>query len=204
MQEALFVQFAGCRRFVWNWALARKTEIHKATGKGIGFSALCAELVILKKQAETAFLKECHSQVLQQALMDLDKAFGAFFDKRASNTARRVGFPRFKNRKRCPLAFRITQNVTIEGQGVSIPKIGRVKAVIHRQAEGVLKSATIKQEAGGAWYVVFVSHVELPDVPPTCNNPVGIDMGLESFVTLSTGETTEMIFANRIYPPCIC
>jgi putative transposase len=179
-QEALFVQFAGCRRFVWNWALARKTAVYKETGKGINYNALAGELVALKKQPETAFLKESHSQVLQQTLMDLDKAFGAFFDKRAR-------FPRFKSRKRSPHAFRFPQNVTIDGNSISVPKVGRVKAIIHRPTEGVLKSATIKQEAG-AWYVVFVSHVTLPDVPVSCANPVGIDVGLESFVTLSDGE----------------
>jgi putative transposase len=179
-QEALFVQFAGCRRFVWNWALARKTAVYKETGKGINYNALAAELVALKKQSETAFLKESHSQVLQQTLMDLDKAFGAFFEKRAR-------FPRFKSRKRSPHAFRFPQNVTIDGNGISVPKVGRIKAIIHRQPEGVLKSATIKQEAG-KWYVVFVAHVELPDAPVSCESPVGIDVGLESFVTLSNGE----------------
>jgi putative transposase len=187
-QEALFVQFAGCRRFVWNWALARKTAFYKETGKGIGYNALAAELVALKKLPETSFLKESHSQVLQQTLMDLDKAFGAFFEKRAR-------FPRFKSRKRSPHAFRFPQNVTIDGNTISVPKVGKVKAIIHRQPEGVLKSATIKQEAG-KWYVVFVAHVELSDVknsegvsvPVSCANPVGIDVGLESFVTLSNGE----------------
>jgi putative transposase len=179
-QEAAFVQFAGCRRFVWNWALARKTAVYKETGKGINYNALATELVALKKLPDTAFLKESHSQVLQQTLMDLDKAFGAFFEKRAR-------FPRFKSRKRSPHAFRFPQNVSIDGNSISVPKIGRVKAIIHRQPEGVLKSATIKQEAG-KWYVVFVAHVEIPDVPVSCENPVGIDVGLESFVTLSTGE----------------
>jgi putative transposase len=179
-QEALFMQFAGCRRFVWNWALARKTAVYKETGKGIDYNALAAELVALKKLPDTAFLKESHSQVLQQTMMDLDKAFGAFFDKRAK-------FPRFKSRKRSPHAFRFPQNVSVDGNSIRVPKVGRVKAIIHRQPEGVLKSATIKQEAG-KWYVVFVSHVELPDVPATANNPIGIDVGLESFVTLSNGE----------------
>jgi putative transposase len=180
-QEARFVQFAGCRRFVWNWALTRKLKFYKSTGKSIGYNALAAELVALKKQEGTVFLKECHSQVLQQALMDLDKAFGAFFDKRAR-------FPRLKSRKRSPHAFRFPQNVTIEGQDIHFPKIGRVRAIIHRPTEGVLKSATIKQEAGGAWYIVFVAHVTLPDVPVVCSNPVGLDVGLETFVTLSDGE----------------
>ena len=63
-QEAQFLRFAGCRRFVWNYGLSRKQEVYKTTGKGIGYNALAAELVALKKCPETAFLKECHSQVL--------------------------------------------------------------------------------------------------------------------------------------------
>ena len=70
-QEHEFLRFAGCRRFVWNWALARKQEVYKEAGKSIGYVALAAELVKRKRLPETAFLKECHSQVLQQTPMDL-------------------------------------------------------------------------------------------------------------------------------------
>src|SRR5215831_3103437 len=90
-QEQQFLGFAGCRRFVWNWALARKQAVYKETGKTIGYNALASELVALKKQPETAFLKECHSEVLQQTLMDLEKAFVSFFEKRSR-------FPKFKCR----------------------------------------------------------------------------------------------------------
>ena len=183
-QEAQFLRFAGCRRFVWNYGLARKQEVYKATGEGIGYNALAAELVTLKKCPDTAFLKECHSQVLQQTLMDLDKAFTAFFEKRAR-------FPRFKARKLSLPAFRIPQNVSIIDGKVFIPKVGLVRARLHRPMEGTIKGATIKQEAGGHWYVVFVSHLELPDVAPTCENPVGIDVGLTSFLTLDSGEKVE-------------
>ena len=179
-QEALFLSFAGCRRFVWNWALARKQAVYKETGKSISSNDLCRELTILKKQPETAFLAEAPNASLQQALRDLDAAYSAFF-------AKRTRYPRFKSRKRTPHAFRFPEYAKVLQNAVQLPKIGRVKAVIHRQPEGVLKSATVKQEAG-AWYVVFVAHVELPDVPATCSNPVGLDVGLESFVTLSDGE----------------
>lgn len=180
-QEHEFLRFAGCRRFVWNWALARKQAVYKETGKSIGYVALAGELVKLKCLPETAFLKECHSQVLQQTLMDLDKAFVAFFEKRAR-------FPKFKSRKRTPNAFRIPQNVTLTDGKVSIPKIGLVKVRLHRAMEGTVKGATIKQEADGHWHVTFVSHIELPDAPPVCDAPVGIDVGLTSFLTLDTGE----------------
>jgi putative transposase len=180
-QEHKFLRFAGCRRYVWNWALARKREVYQETGKSIGYVALAAELVQLKKQPETAFLKRCHSQVLQQTLMDLDKAFVAFFEKRAR-------YPKFKSRKRLRNAFRIPQNVSLVDGKVSIPKIGLVKARLHRETCGEIKGATIKQEADGHWHVTFVSHLQLPDAPPTYDFPVGIDVGLESFVTLDNGE----------------
>ncbi|MCW3099751.1 MAG: transposase, OrfB family, central region, partial [Chthonomonadaceae bacterium] len=180
-QEQEFFRFAGCRRFVWNWALERKKTVYKETGKGISYKALAAELVQLKKQPETAFLKECHSQVLQQTLMDLDKAFVSFFEKRAK-------FPKFKSRRRACHSFRIPQNVCLVDGKVSIPKIGLVNVRLHREMEGEIKGATIKQEPSGHWNVTFVSHLELPDAPPTCENPVGIDVGLESFVTLDSGE----------------
>jgi putative transposase len=107
-QEQEFFRFAGCRRFVWNWGLERKKAVYQETGKGISYKALAAELVQLKKQPETAFLKECHSQVLQQTLMDLDKAFVSFFEKRAK-------FPKFKSRKKTSHSFRIPQNVCVLG-----------------------------------------------------------------------------------------
>jgi len=180
-QEQEFFRFSGCRRFVWNWALERKKSVYKETGKGISYKTLAAELVELKKQPETAFLKECHSQVLQQVLMDLDKAFVSFFEKRAK-------FPKFKSKKRILHSFRIPQNVRIVDGRVSVPKIGLVKLRLHRAMEGEIKSATIKQEPNGHWNIIFVSHLQLPDASATCDNPVGIDVGLESFVTLDNGE----------------
>ena len=180
-QEQEFFRFSGCRRFVWNWGLERKKSVYQETGKGISYKALAAELVQLKKQPETAFLKECHSQVLQQTLMDLDKAFVSFFEKRAK-------FPKFKSRKRVVHSFRIPQNVLIVDGKVSVPKIGLVKVRLHREMEGEIKGATIKQEPSGHWNITFVSHLQLPDALPTCNAPVGIDVGLESFVTFDSGE----------------
>ena len=181
-QESIFVQWAGCRRFAWNWALAKRKDAYATTGKGLTYNTLAAELVKLKNEPDTEFLKECQSQVLQQTLMDLDKAFKGFFEKRAR-------FPKFKSRRKTPHSFRIPQNVTVVSSAeISMPKVGKVRAIIHREVEGEVKSATIKQESDGHWNVVFVAHQELPDVDPTCENPVGIDLGLESLVSFPTGE----------------
>lgn len=181
-QVETLVQWAGCRRWLWNWALGRKQAHYAATGKSLSYNVLAGDMVDLKRQPDTLWLKDCHSQVLQQVLMDLETAFVNFFEKRAK-------YPRFKSRKRTPHSMRFPQNVTVvDDRTVSIPKIGLVWAVIHRPLQGVVKGATVKQDATGAWWVVFVCHIERPNVAPTCHNPVGIDMGLESFTTLHTGQ----------------
>jgi putative transposase len=181
-QEERFLVFAGCRRFAWNWALNRKNSHYKETGKALRYHDLAAELVKLKKEPATAFLAECHSQILQQTLMDLEGAFKGFFEKRAR-------FPRFKSKKRTSPAFRIPQNVKVIDGKVLIPKVGLVRAILHRPMEGTTKSATIKRDPSGHWFVTFVAHIELPDVDLALGDrPVGIDVGLESFVTLDHGE----------------
>jgi putative transposase len=179
-QAQAFRQFAGCRRWVWNWALARKQAVYQATGARLSALFLMAELVQLKRQPDTAFLKDCDSQALQQTLRDLDRAFKNFFEKRA-------GKPSRKSRKRTLHAFRIPQRVTIEGACVPIPKIGQVKARIHRALAGTIKSATIKQAASGHWFVTFVSHFEKEETEPTANRPAGIDVGLETFAAFDNG-----------------
>ncbi|MBM7843333.1 RNA-guided endonuclease InsQ/TnpB family protein [Herpetosiphon giganteus] len=183
-QQTTLVQWAGCRRFVWNWALHCKQTHYQATGQRLSYQRLAAMLVDLKRQPKTAFLRDCHSQPLQQALMDLETSFTHFFAKRAK-------YPRFKSRKITPHSLRFPQGVAVvDERTISVPKIGHMQAIIHRPLMGIAKGATIKQDATGAWWVIFVCHIDLPDVQPTADRLVGIDVGLESFTTLSTGEKT--------------
>lgn len=90
-QELVFVRWAGARRWCYNYALGRRIEHYKATGKPLSYNELAGELTILKRQPETAWLREVDSQLLQQAIRDLDRAFANFFERRAR-------FPRFKGR----------------------------------------------------------------------------------------------------------
>lgn len=77
-QESLMRRFAGCCRFLWNKALAMEKETYEREGKRSGFSALCTVLRDWKKEEATSFLSEAHSQILQQALKDLDRATKIF------------------------------------------------------------------------------------------------------------------------------
>lgn len=181
-QTAVLVSWAGARRFIWNWGLRRNQENHQAGLKTPTFASLCKELTALKQEPDTKWLQEAPVAILQQSLRDLDQAFSNFFAKRAR-------FPRPKSRKFTPHSMRFPEDVrVINATSVRIPKMGTVRAVIHRPIEGIPKSATVKQDAIGNWYVVFVCHIERPDFPSTSDSPVGIDLGLETFTTLSNGK----------------
>lgn len=189
VQAGLFQQYAGARRWSFNWALARRKEHYAATGKSLTVRELCAELTLLKRQPQTAWLREVNAQMLQQAIRDLDKAFEAFF-------ARRARFPRFRSKRRDRPSFRIPQSLRLEGEQLIVPKVGPVRLVLHRPVEGTLKSATFKQDATGAWYVTLVVHFELSDTPlsaPVSDadaqrlRTVGVDLGLHDLAVLSDG-----------------
>jgi putative transposase len=188
-QETKLNQFAGARRFVWNWALNRKRDHFRQTGKTLSYNDLAAELKVLKQQPATVWLREMDSQALQQALRDLDSAYQHFF-RRARNGDKQKGFPKFKSKKTDTPRFRIPQRVVLQNSFVSVPKIGLIKAILHRPLEGVTKSATFKREACGHWYISLVTEQQ---IAPTVDRPVqthiGIDVGLKSLAVLSTGET---------------
>src|SRR5215831_5291827 len=186
-QEAALARFAGARRFVFNWALARRKETYEQTGKSISWSELSVELTELKNKPGFEWLKQIDSQLLQQALADCKRAFDNFFQKRA-------GLPRFKKKYSAGQSFRIPQRVKIEGGRVYFPKIGWVKV---RQSQAVdlpLKSATFKRDATGKWHVSLVAEFDLPDLPKPSietETAIGIDVGFDRFATDSDGGMVE-------------
>lgn len=187
--EAMLFQMSGARRWVFNWALDRRSSYYQTHGQGISAKELSNELTALKKQPDTEWLKSVDSQLLQQALKDVDRAFQNFFDRRSR-------YPRFKSRKRDTARFRIPQRVKVEGGKVYVPKVGWVKIRQSQDVDCKTKSATFKQDATGKWYVTLTAEFEMPDVPlqPTKpENVIGIDLGLKDFAVMSSGE--------RIAPP---
>ena len=188
-QENLLMQFAGARRWIWNWALGQRIAHYQATRRTLPMRNLEAELTRLKQQPETAWLRAMDSQSLQQALRDLEQAYAAFF-RRVRAGGRQTGFPRFKSRKTDPPRFRIPQRVTLAGAGVVVPKIGRIRLVVHRPLVGVTKSATFKREPDGHWYVCLVTAQQIaPRTERPVQTHVGMDVGLSRLATLSTGAT---------------
>jgi putative transposase len=184
VHEQVLLRNAGARRFVWNWALARRKVYYAEFGKAIPATTLSAELTVLKGRPETAWLKEVDSQALQQALRDLDRAFRNFF-------AGRARFPRFKSRKNDIPRFRIPQRVKVADGKVYVPKAGWVRIRQSMPVDLPTKDATFKRDATGHWFVTLTA--EMPDVALPTPDPakiVGIDLGLKDFAVTSDGERT--------------
>ncbi|GLC28224.1 RNA-guided endonuclease InsQ/TnpB family protein [Roseisolibacter agri] len=190
-QAAQLGRLAGARRWVWNWALERRTATYRADGKSVSWAALSAELTGLKQAPAMAWLAEVDSQALQQALADLKRAFANFFESRAR-------FPRRKTRKRSRPAFRIPQRVRLDGGRLYVPGAGWVRVRRARAEDGTFaeigptKSARFTCDAGGRWHVALVGarHVEEGPFPlPPEAAAAGMDQGLTTFAVLSDGAT---------------
>jgi putative transposase len=182
-QATYLVQQAGARRWAWNWALGRRRAYYAETKQGLSVTALCKELTGLKRQPETVWLQGIDSQLLQQAIRDLDVAFARFFAKDAR-------YPRFKSRKRDRLRFRIPQRVKLAAGRVYVPKIGWIRIRQSQPVPETIRSATFAQDPTGHWFVTLVVERETMEglVPvPDPKGVVGIDLGLTAAAVLSDG-----------------
>lgn len=195
-QRQLFAQFAGACRFLYNRGLEQRKTAYEKEGKSIGYFEQNNELVSLKRQEATLWLKDIHSQVLQQALKNLDTAFQNFFQNVKSG--KKPGFPRFKC-KGLRDSFRYPQGVSVEGDRVYLPKIGWVRFRKSREIEGEIKQATILREAEH-WYISFSTEQQVPDPAPVQideEKAVGIDMGLKHFATMASGRSHKPTYISN-------
>ncbi|MDF0591218.1 RNA-guided endonuclease InsQ/TnpB family protein, partial [Candidatus Methanocrinis natronophilus] len=132
-------------------------------------------------------LTEVFSQTLQNVQERVDLAFKAFFRRVKAGEA--PGYPRFKGKgwydsfTYPQLGFKL-----LSGK-LRLSKIGDVKIKLHRPIEGKIKRLTVRRSSTGKWFACFSVEIDDPPMPPWKDGlMVGIDVGLESFATLSNGE----------------
>ena len=181
-------QFCGCSRFVFNRALAYRNEQYEAD-KSFKFSYNKIANLLPEWKRELTWLKDCHSQVLQQALKDLESSFKNFFAKRSD-------FPKFK-RKGEKDSFRFPQGCKLEQQNnrIYLPKIGWIRYRNSRAIVGEMKNVTVSRKCG-KWYISVQTEFE-QKTPQPKGGEIGIDMGIVRFATLSNGEHFEPINAFK-------
>jgi len=114
----------------------------------------------------------------------VDLAFRAFF--RRVKAGEKPGYPRFRGPGRYD-SFTFPQSgFKLREDSLYLSRIGAVKIVLHRPIEGRIKTLTLRRDGVGNWYACFACEVE-PRPLPFNDRAVGIDVGLESFATLSGG-----------------
>lgn len=183
VQRTLLAKHAGAARFAWNWALGRRIEEYKLTGKSSNAIGQHRQLNALKCES-FPWMYEVSKCAPQEALRDLDKAFRNFFAKRARH-------PRLKSKKHGLGGFRLTGSITIEVDRIKLPRIGwlRLQESGYLPVDAKINSVTVRERAG-RWFV-SVQVEEHIAVAENQGPAIGLDLGLKSFVVGSDGSVRE-------------
>ncbi|WIG59604.1 MAG: Mobile element protein [Ktedonobacterales bacterium] len=186
-QRLLAQQLEECR-WLYNELLAARRDAWEQRQESLRLYDQQATLPVLK--AERPTLASVQSQVLQNVAVRIDLAFQAFF-RRMKAGEREPGYPRFRGQGRyASLTYpQVPVGCTLDADArrLRLHGVGLVKIVLHRQWEGTAKTATISRSSTGKWYVCFSCECAEPPPLPEIGQQVGIDVGLKTFATLSTG-----------------
>ena len=183
--EQKLVRILGCSRFLWNKSLAMNLERLEKGQNLLWYPEQAFWLKLWKTSEEYGFLKDCPSQVLQQKLMDLDRAFKDCFDR--SQTLKRM--PVFKKRGRND-GIRFPQGFKIHNRRIFLPKIGWIGFYLSRPIDGKVKNITITQKAG-RWYASIQVEQEIEIGIHPSPSRIGIDAGIKCFAAFSNGTLVE-------------
>lgn len=181
LQAEKLAKAFGSARWFWNNSLAENQRLYDETGKGLDQVSMNARLPTLK--AEFPWLEETYSQVYQSVSLNIKKAFTGFFDKRSK-------YPKFKSKYDSRQSIQYPQSVRIvdDGRKLLVPKIGHLKAKIHRDIEGEIKTVTISFESNGHYYASILTDNEIADPAISFEGKIlGINVGLTHLAVTSDG-----------------
>ena len=172
-QKIMFAKTFGCCRKVYNLMLSEKIESYKTTGKFVAVTPA-------KYKKDFPYLKEVDSLALANVQLNLQSAFRNHFDR---NRRKKTGFPKFKSAKHSRKSYTTNnQNGTVAIIGnryIRLPKIGKVKAVIHRVpgTDWKLRSATVSCSSDDRYYVSVLFEYEnsVSAYVADENNAIGMD-----------------------------
>ena len=174
-QKQLFAKTFGCSRAIWNMMLSDKIKHYEDTKETLYNTPA-------QYKKEFPWLREVDSLALANVQINLQTAYKNFFQSG-------FGFPKFKKKSHRQSYKTNSQkgSIVLENGHIKLPKIGWVRIKAHRQAKGIIKSATISMTPTGKYFVSILCETEIVPLPKT-NSSVGIDLGLSDFAILSNGE----------------
>jgi len=188
-QKIMLSKIFGCCRFVFNYYLAMRISAYKEDKASLNKTE-CNNHLNRELKGEKEWLREVDKFTLTNSVYNLDKAYQNFF--RRVKSGKTPGFPKFKSKYNNQQSY--TTNFTsgnikvMFGENlVKLPKLTYIKAVLHREFEGQIKSATVSKTCSDKYYVsvlVETAQVGLPEIA----TKIGIDLGLKEYAVSSNGE----------------
>ena len=192
-------QTIGVCRFIYNFYIAHNKEVYENEGKfvsGMSFSKWINNEFIPNNK-EYMWIKKVSSKAVKHSIMNADKAFRQFFNKKS-------GFPKFKRKNKSNTGIYFPKNnktdFTLERHRIKVPTIGfvRLKEYGYIPLHSVVKSATITKKCDRYYIAILVDEELKPNIQPYTEG-IGIDLGIKSFATVSTGR----VFANINKTVCV-
>jgi len=186
----------GTCRFIYNFYLAHNREIYEQENRfvsGYDFSIWLNNNYI-SNNPEFSWIKEVSSKSVKQSIMNAQRAFKNFFDKKAN-------FPKWKKKSNSDVKMYFVRNNKTDCQcmrhKINIPTLGWVrlkeKGYILTSKDGhIIKSGTVSCKAGRYYVSVFI---EIPEnEKPVLNDlGMGIDLGVKDFAVCSNGKVYKNI-----------
>ena len=187
----------GCCRVVYNSCLAYRRDKYEKEGISITSSQAINYIVELKKDRE--WLKEVHSKVLQQSVMDMNSAYKNFFEGRC-------GFPKFKSKKDYEQKCRFPKDAFIGIRGNRIDLIKSLKDIHFKcsvrderylnKNQDKVHSLTLTRNKVGQYYLSVLVDKQI-EPKQSVNSVVGIDLGIKDFVITSEGQVFENLHFKK-------
>lgn len=186
-QKVQIAKTFGCCRFVYNQTLAYRKESYEKEKKSMSRTD-CNNFCNRELKKEHEWLKEVDKFALTNAIYNMDSAYQKFFKEHA-------GYPKFKSKHDNHKSY--TTNFTngniavdFEKGKIKLPKLKEVKAKLHREFSGKIKSAAVSQTPSGKYYVSILVEAEHEVLPHTKQN-IGLDLGIKDLCITSDGRKYE-------------
>jgi putative transposase len=188
VQVTYLARAAGTARFAYNWALSEWRKQYEACKTDPTLTkpseASLRRLLNSIKREQYPWMLEVTKDAPQMVIMQLGRAFENFF-------AGRARYPRFRRKGQDDRFALSKDQFRVEGKRIRIPKLGWVRMREALRFTGRIVSASVARVADHWYASITVESLDPPAQPADNQGAVGVDLGIKTLATLSTGETFE-------------
>lgn len=177
-QEQKMLKILGCCRFIYNYYLDKRIQHYAETKKSLSYAELARDLT--KFRYTINWLSDTQAEPLQQSLRRLETSYKRFFTKVSK-------FPKFKSKKDTRQSFQKHADWKIIDNKLQIQKDLIIKFRGNMPKLTKLGTLVVSRHSSGKWFATTTAKIEVK-TPETYTKPIGIDVGLETLMTLSTGQ----------------